>query len=289
MSLLTRLETDLREALARAFTDSRVSLVDVGRAVIAEDQAAGAADGRRVFDVSLHPDDLEGLRAHAGALCRRLAELVTDQRAERAGSRGGDVDVRLEADPGLSPGVFRVYSSADGISRSSGGEAVGSHVIASAEGGAAAATGGPDAAPATATASDIGPGPSALKGRPRLVVVLGGTVVSGTEYAEGRMLELELDEHVAVIGSADDANLLLPAEMAAPQHVEIRYREDGYHEAIALGGAPLRVNGQPAPRGLLTDGSRLDVGDVAVIYRREFVEREAGGETREGFSRTDGA
>lgn len=276
MSLLTRLETDLRDALARAFTDSRVSLVDVGRALIAEDEASGPTEGRRVFDVTLHPDDLEGLQAHAGAICRRLAELVTDQRTERSGGRGAEVDVRLDSDPRLAPGVFRVHSSPDGLVRSSGGDdAVGSHVIAGSDG---------------ATASgDAGPGPASLPGRPRLVVVLGGSVVSGTEFAEGQMLELELDEHVAVIGSAPDANLLLPEGMAAPHHVEVRYREDGYHEAVAVGGAPLRVNGQPGARGLLTDGARLELGEIAIVYRRELVARDAGGGSREGFSRTDGA
>jgi hypothetical protein len=276
VSLLTRLETDLRDALARAFTDSRVSLVDVGRALLVEDEAAGVPDDRRVFDVALHPDDLEGLQAHAGALCRRLSELVADQRAERSGSRGGDVDVRLGADPRLAPGVFRVHASADGLAPgSSGGEAVGSHVIASSDNPTVRADGAADQ--------------TTLLGRPRLVVVLGGTVVSGTEFAEGEMIELELDERVAVVGSAPDANLLLPADMAAPHHVEVRYREDGYHEAVAIGGAPLRVNGQPGIRGLLTDGARLELGEVAIVYRREFVARDASGAGREGFSRTDGA
>lgn len=279
MSLLTRLETDLRDALARAFTDSRVSLVDVGRALLAEDEAAGVTDDRRVFDVALHPDDLEGLQAHAGALCRRLTELVTDQRGERSGGRGGDVDVRLDADPRLAPGVFRVHASADGLApRPGDDEAVGSHVIASSDGAAVPA------------AEETGRSDHAsLLGRPRLVVVLGGSVVSGTELADGQMIELELDERVAVLGSAPDANLLLPADMVAPHHVEVRYREDGYHEAVAIGGAPLRVNGQPGARGLLTDGARLELGEVAIVYRREFVGRDASGSGREGFSRTDGS
>jgi hypothetical protein len=275
VSLLTRLETDLRDALARAFTDSRVSLVDVGRALLAEDDARGVTDDRRVFDVALHPDDLEGLQAHAGALCRRLAELVADQRAERSGGRGGNVDVRLDADPRLAPGVFRVQASADGlVPRAGDGETVGARVIASSDG-----------ATRPAESADQ----SRLPGRPRLVVVLGGSVVSGTQFAEGEMIELELDERVAVVGSAPDANLLLPADMVAPHHVEVRYREDGYHEAIAIAGAPLRVNGQPGIRGLLTDGARLELGEVAIVYRREFVARDASGAGREGFSRTDGA
>ncbi len=51
----------------------------------------------------------------------------------------------------------------------------------------------------------------------------------------------------------------------------------------------LADHGQPGIRGLLTDGARLELGEVAIVYRREFVARDASGAGREGFSRTDGA
>ena len=269
MSLLARLESDLRDSLTRVFIRGSVTVVDLGRALVAEDKRAGASDGPRVFDVWLSPGDLEDLRAHAGSVSERLGELVSARRTER-GAPAGPVDVRLEADRALAPGAFRVEASAEGA-RSAGGAAVGSHVFAS-EG-----------------SEGSGPSPTSLPGRPRLVVVLGGTVVNGTDVAGGDEVELELDEHVAVIGSAPDSNLLLPAGMVAPQHVEIRYRSDGYHEAVALGGAPLRVNGVAGEKGVLTDGARLEVGEVALHYRRELAGREAAGAAREGFTRTDGA
>jgi hypothetical protein len=63
VSLLARLEADLRDLASRTFSDSRVALVDVGRALIAEDSVAGVPDGSRLFAVGLTGDDLESLSA----------------------------------------------------------------------------------------------------------------------------------------------------------------------------------------------------------------------------------
>jgi len=273
VSLLTRLESDLRDSLARVFIRGSVTVVDLGRALVAEDSRSGAPDGPRVFDVWLSPGDLDGLRAHAGSVPERLGELVAGRRRER-GAPEGHVDIRFVPDGTLAPGAFRVQASAEGApsaGTAAGGTAVGSHVFAG------RGTGSGE------------PAPASLPGRPRLVVVLGGTVVNGTDLAAGDEVELELDEHVALIGSAPDSNLLLPAGMVAPQHLEVRYRSDGYHEAVALNGAPLRVNGVAGEKGLLTDGARLELGEVALVYRRELDRREAAGAAREGFTRTDGA
>jgi hypothetical protein len=258
VSLLARLEADLRDLASRTFSDSRVALVDVGRALIAEDSVAGVPDGSRLFAVGLTGDDLESLSAQSEELCGRLESLVRESREQETGSSGGPVTVRLMSDPSLPPATFRVsVDPPDTAAGGSGPIAAGVH----------SGAGHREAHPAD---------DERLPGTPRLQLAAGGHVEGGTATAEGRVVELELDARRAVVGSAPDANLLLPDDAALPHHLEIVLSEEsGMHLARALPGADLLVNGQPQTTALLADGARLEIGSISLVYRRDINPREA--------------
>lgn len=261
MSLLDRLETDLREIAVRTFSDSHVALVDVGRALLAEDGAAGRTEDGRLFAVGLAHDDLGSLQAQNEELCGRLEQLVLEGREHETGSTGGPVTVRLVEDSSLAPATFRVSVDPPGgadASRSGAPEPI-------------AAMPDSGAGDREARAGDE----DRLPGNPRLQLAAGGNVEADTATAEGRLVELDLDARRAVIGSAPDANFLLPEGAALPHHLEIVLDQSGMHVARALEGADLKVNGQPAATAMLSDGARMDIGSVSLVYRREISPREA--------------
>ncbi len=118
-------------------------------------------------------------------------------------------------------------------------------------------------------------------GRPRLILVQGGSVLVETPGDPVDQMEFELHEST-VIGSSSDADLVF--EGLEPVHAEVMHDEtDEYvvHDRSRVSG--IFVDGAPVQEKLLRTGDRLQLGDVCFsFFREEFADhgRPHGG--REG-------
>jgi pSer/pThr/pTyr-binding forkhead associated (FHA) protein len=83
----------------------------------------------------------------------------------------------------------------------------------------------------------------------------------------GRRFPLRSDE--IVIGSSRSADIVLPDSKVAARHVRLVFKNAHYQVEDLSQGPGLKVNGRPMPRGKLTFGDRLTLGDTTLLLLPE--------------------
>jgi len=104
-----------------------------------------------------------------------------------------------------------------------------------------------------------------LPGRPRLVEVLGGTLVHGEQPV---VPERVLRPGLQVVGRSREADIRLTEETVSPRHAAVEADLEGrvvVRDLGALNG--LSVDGVPVREAELHDGNRLQLGDAVLVYR----------------------
>jgi hypothetical protein len=122
-----RLERLVEGVFAKAFRGG-LQPVELGRRLTREMDAQRTVGIRgtivpNAFVFALAPDDLERFSSFSDALVRELADAARDHARSERYSFLGPVDVGLEADESLTPGMFLVSGS---VQEAEGGQTVGS-------------------------------------------------------------------------------------------------------------------------------------------------------------------
>jgi hypothetical protein len=239
-----RLEGMVEGAFARAFK-SELQPVEVASAVQREmdDRAAIVAQGRTLvpndFVVEVAETDFDRLEVYADNLGTELATLARDYAKEQGYSFVGPVRMRFEGVPDLTTGMFRIRS---GVIRG--------HTV--------------EAGEVRQPVSDL-PRPQAgqFYGRPRLVVSSSsnGSLEAGSTY--------ELQTPVTLLGRGTDCDLRMVDPGVSRHHAELRV-EDDQVVLVDLGSTNgTFVNGQPARRVVLTDGTNVTLGRTTMVFRQD--------------------
>jgi hypothetical protein len=204
------------------------------------------------FTIWLSDQDYQRLSPYGQALGEELATLVREHAAEQRYTFVGPVLVRLEHDPELQLGIYRVDSSV----------------------GSAPGLAGPGAGRPASTSQEP-------NGRPRLVLTTGGSVRAGSAAAGGAETEYTLDQELVVIGRGSEADLRLADTGVSRRHGEVRRigrAEHAYRDLGSTNGS--KVNGDaatPTNPIRLRDGDRIELGKSALVYRKDETPREGGG------------
>ncbi|HEX6451639.1 MAG TPA: DUF3662 and FHA domain-containing protein [Trebonia sp.] len=246
-----RLEGMVEGAFARAFK-SELQPVEVASAVQREmdDRAAIVAQGRTLvpndFVVEVSEADFDRLEVYADNLGTELATLARDYAKEQGYSFVGPVRMRFEGVPELTTGMFRIRS---GVIRG--------HTV--------------EAGEVRQPVSDLPRSQgSNFYGRPRLVVSgSGGSLEVGSTY--------DLQTPVTLLGRGTDCDLRLVDPGVSRHHAELRVEEDQV-VLVDLGSTNgTFVNGQPARRVVLTDGTTVTLGRTTMIFRTDIRPGGQGG------------
>ncbi|HEY1698790.1 MAG TPA: DUF3662 and FHA domain-containing protein [Trebonia sp.] len=240
-----RLEGMVEGAFARAFK-SELQPVEVASAVQREmdDRAAIVAQGRTLvpndFVVEVAETDFDRLEVYADNLGTELATLARDYAKEQGYSFVGPVRMRFEGVPDLTTGMFRIRS---GVIRG--------HTV--------------EAGEVRQPVSDLPRSPgSQFYGNPRLVVS-GSTPGTGVEAGS----TYELQTPVTLLGRGTDCDLRLVDAGVSRHHVELRVEEDQV-VLVDLGSTNgTFVNGQPARRVVLKDGTTVTLGRTTMVFRQD--------------------
>lgn len=259
-----RLEGMVEGAFARAFK-SELQPVEVASAVQREmdDRAAIVAQGRTLvpndFVVEVSEPDYDRLEVYADNLGTELATLARDYAKEQGYSFVGPVRMRFEGVPDLTTGMFRIRS---GVIRG--------HTI--------------EAGEIRQPVSDLPRGEgSQFYGNPRLVIQgshPGTGLEAGSTY--------ELQTPVTLLGRGTDCDLRMVDAGVSRHHAELRVEEDQV-VLVDLGSTNgTFVNGQPARRVVLTDGTTVTLGRTTMVFRQDV--RAGGNDARGGWhdGRQDG-
>jgi hypothetical protein len=239
-----RLEGMVEGAFARAFK-SELQPVEVASAVQREmdDRAAIVAQGRTLvpndFVVEVAETDFDRLEVYADNLGTELATLARDYAKEQGYSFVGPVRMRFEGVPELTTGMFRIRS---GVIRG--------HTV--------------EAGEVRQPVSDL-PRPQGgqFYGQPRLVVSSSssGSLEAGSTY--------ELQTPVTLLGRGTDCDLRMVDPGVSRHHAELRV-EDDQVVLVDLGSTNgTFVNGQPARRVVLTDGTNVTLGRTTMVFRQD--------------------
>lgn len=240
-----RLEGMVEGAFARAFK-SELQPVEVASAIQREmdDRAAIVAQGRTLvpndFVVEVSPTDQERLDVYAESLGVELSTLAREYAKEQGYSFVGPVRMRFEGVPDLGTGMFRIRS---GVIRG--------HTV--------------EAGEVRQPVSDLPRSQGAqFYGHPRLVVAGSGP---GTGLSPGSTYELQTP--VTLLGRGTDCDLRLVDTGVSRHHAELRV-EDTQVVLVDLGSTNgTFVNGQPARRVTLTDGTNVTLGRTTLVFRQD--------------------
>ena len=129
-----RLERLVEGVFAKAFR-SGLQPVELGRRLTREMDARRAVGVRgvmapNVFTFALAPADMERVNPFLEALARELADAAREHARDEGYRFVGPVEVELQEDPTLTPGIFLVSSE---LKEAEGGAAVGALVLADGE------------------------------------------------------------------------------------------------------------------------------------------------------------
>ncbi|MCW2621201.1 MAG: hypothetical protein JWL64_803 [Frankiales bacterium] len=113
-------------------------------------------------------------------------------------------------------------------------------------------------------------------GRPRLVGTHDGSVPQGSIAAAGVELAFYLPTGSAVVGSASDCDLRLPEGTSAERHLHLEVDEGRATLRVLPSASAVRLNGYPVRAADLHDSDRVDVGGVALVYKRDEVPDASG-------------
>ncbi|HWG73443.1 MAG TPA: DUF3662 and FHA domain-containing protein [Acidimicrobiales bacterium] len=232
-----RLERLVEGVFARAFR-SGLQPVEVGRRLAREMDLRRQVAPKGIlapnrFIVSLSPEDRARFAPIEDELVRELMSVAKDHARSEAYSFVGPVEVDLETDDDLSPGVVLVSGEMMGDERPAPGR------------------GAPTGAPPR----------GAMTGAPPR---RGATIV----LPDGRRLVLGAKS--LVMGRLPECDLVLADPNVSRRHAELRPAGNGRFEVADLGSTNgTRVNGIPV-RGaqLLRDGDEITVGATAVRFEQ---------------------
>ncbi len=232
-------------AFARAFK-SELQPVEVASAVQREmdERAAIVAQGRTLvpndFLVELSDADMERLSVYADNLGIELARTAREYAGEQGYSFVGPVRVHFERADDLATGLFRVRS---GVVRGT-----------TVEGGEIRGAGAPP------EAASVSPPKS-----PRLLVSPRGDRGAAAEGEQA----YELTAAVTVLGRGTDCDLRLVDPGVSRHHAELRFEGDDVL-LVDLGSTNgTVVDGRPARRASLRDGTRIELGRTMLVFRRD--------------------
>lgn len=187
--------------------------------------------------VRLSPYDHGRRRPRLPEWTRALATEVLAEDRRHGSPMGGAASVRVERDPALRPGSF---------------------VVARDRGPAAA---GPGGAPAP-----VAPG------RPRLVLPYGGTALPGDDAREVALIPGR-----TVLGRGPEAGVRLGDTSVSLVHATVDLDDDGTVRLRDAGSANgVRVDGVRVQEAELVDGNRVELGEAAVVFRRDPVADDGG-------------
>jgi hypothetical protein len=121
--------------------------------------------------------------------------------------------------------------------------------------------------PRSGPAAPPPPPPRPLPGRPRLVAVFGGSLPHGDAHDAP---ELVLHEGRHVLGRARDVDVRFTDATVSPRHAVVEADREGRVHVRDLGSLNgVRVDGIPVISIELHDGNRVQLGDVALVYRTD--------------------
>jgi len=256
-----RLEGLVEGAFAKVFKGV-VEPVEVAGALQREAEARKAIVGQgrvlvpNTYVVELGQSDHTRLQPYETALCREFEAMVREHAQDRGWSFVGPVQVGLERSDDLDTGVFRVRSEVvDDVRR---GPAA----------GASPASGRPSAPPPQARPGRLDDTQAQSPVRddvPRLVVLSG----PGRDDAVEQVVEL--DRETTLVGRTGDVHLRLPDPGVSRRHLEVRRR--GAELVLTDLGSTngTRVNGRPVQTQVLRDGDRIELGESALVFRRDLL------------------
>ncbi len=253
-----RLEGLVEGAFAKVFKGV-VEPVEVAGALQreAENRKAIVGQGRvlvpNTYVVELGSSDSERLQPYAPALCREFESMVREHAQERGWSFVGPVRVQLERTDELDTGVFRVRSSVVGDEQ---------RVPMPAR---------PLAVPASRPRPSVGDSettraqPAVRNDVPRLVVL------SAPGHDDSVEQVLELDRDVTLVGRTGDVHLRLTDPGVSRRHLEVRRRGRDLLLTDLGSTNGTRVNGRPVQTHPLRDGDRIELGESALVFRRDVL------------------
>lgn len=291
MGVLQRFERRLGGLVEGAFAKvfkGGVEPVEIAGALARECDDRRAISAHRTlvpneFVVELSARDYERLGPYEEPLGDELAAMVREHAAEQRYTFVGPVTVQLERSEELDVGVFRLRSLVQATPEPTGyagyGRPGGPAAYSAPPPYGAGYNGAPPHAPSPAPTAR--PRPRA-DGRPRLVITSGGSVRAGSPQAAGVEREYELNAPVTIIGRSVEADIRLSDTGVSRRHGEIRRLPDGrtyiYTDLGSTNGTI--VNGRPTVEIRLEDGDRIEVGNTALVFRRDESPRNGAG--REG-------
>lgn len=109
-------------------------------------------------------------------------------------------------------------------------------------------------------------------GRPRLVRPVGGQVRYGHPASQGVEQEVPLAVGVTTVGRAATADVRLRQATVSPRHAELDVTADGRVRVRDLGSVNgVKVDGVPVAEADLTDGNRLELGEVVLVFKSDLA------------------
>lgn len=278
-----RLEGLVEGAFAKVFKGV-VEPVEVAGALQREaaDKKAIVGQGRvlvpNVYVVELGKSDHDRLSPYSGALCSEFASMVRENATENGWAFVGPVRVHLELQEDLDTGMFRVRSGVVHDEPSSGGGSAGRATERPAPAASPLAkerdrraelgaydSSSPSSSPSASSDAEatrahrIG----GVSSTPRLVVLGSAGSSSGPEQV------LEIDRDVVVVGRTGDVQLRLADPGVSRRHLELRRQGDDIVLTDLGSTNGTRVNGQTVDRRVLHDGDRIQLGESALVFRRD--------------------
>lgn len=109
-------------------------------------------------------------------------------------------------------------------------------------------------------------------GRPRFVLVKGGTAVHGSSTSQGHEDEIPVMVGRQTVGRAASADIRLHAATVSLRHAEVEVDEDGVVRLRDLGSDNgVQVDGRPVYEAQLSDGNRVELGEVVLVFKSDLA------------------
>lgn len=109
-------------------------------------------------------------------------------------------------------------------------------------------------------------------GRPRFVLAMGGTARHGSASSEGLEDEIVMVIGRQTIGRAADADIRLHEATVSLRHAEVEVTVEGLARLRDLGADNgVMVDGRPVHEAQLSDGNRVELGEVVLVFKSDLA------------------